>query len=68
MNAGTSVVRSDDGFEIIALPPFLLAVTIRGYSGGCGHLFGLVCHGFLDIGAIHHREGSSVGGEGRNAR
>ena len=63
MDAGSSVVGSNDGFEIVALPPFLLAVTICSQCGSGGHFFGLVCYGFLDIGAIHHREGGSVGGD-----
>lgn len=63
MDAGTTVVGSDDRLEVVALAPFLLAVAIGSQSGGGGHLLGLVCHGFLDIGAIHHREGGSVSGE-----
>ena len=54
-----------DGLEVVAFPPFLLSIAI-GSQRGCGcNFLGLRSDGFLDVGAIHHRESSGVGGNKR---
>jgi hypothetical protein len=64
VQARAGVVSGDDGLQVVALPPFLLAiVAVGGQSGRGSDLLGLVCDSLLDIGAIHHREGGSVGGD-----
>jgi hypothetical protein len=56
-------VGGDDGLEIVALPPFLLTVAIRGERGGGRNLLGLVDGGFLEVRAVHHGEGCGVLGQ-----
>jgi hypothetical protein len=55
------LLRGDDGLQVLALPPLLAAVAVRGLRD----LFGLVDGGLLDVGAIHiglprHALGCSV--------
>lgn len=48
-------IRSYDGLEIIALSPFLLAVTTSSLSRACCNLFSLIDGSLLQVSTIHRR-------------
>lgn len=56
-------VCGDNGFEVVAFPPLLLAVAVGGLRGGSGYFLGLIDRRFLKVGAIHHCKRGSVGGQ-----
>jgi hypothetical protein len=53
----------DDRLQVVAFPPFLLSVPVGSQCGGGRDFLGLRGDDFLDLGAIHHREGGGVVGD-----
>ncbi len=49
------VFSGDDGFEVVAFPPFLLAVTVVCSDGrSCRNFLRRIQNGVFEVSAIHH--------------